>query len=1733
MALKLGVCLWAGVWVGLMAIGAQAQIVPDDTLGGERSQVRPETIRGVASDRIEGGARRGGNLFHSFTQLDVEKGRGVYFANPEGVSNILSRVTGGDRSEIFGTLGVLGSANLFLINPNGILFGSSASLDIQGSFTASTANGVWLGDQGVFSATSPELSNLLEVSPSALFLNQAVAQGGAITSTANLTAGQDLILSGLNLDLQGQLRAGRNLTLYGADSVQIRDSSLNPFIAASGEQLLVQGDRTVDIFVLNHPNSGLLSGGDMVLRSATQVGGDAHYWSGGDFRIERLDKSLGGLYSPYDPIIRVLGDLELESYVGSSLHILAGGSVRIPGFIEIQGSDTTGAALIEEVALSNGSRILINGVTHPTVDIRAGVSPDSTTLPLGLIGSGAFVANVFNAATSADISIGTIYFNPVDLNNSSGGLVLLTNQYRPNSNLSGDIQVANTLDGILSNVAIETGIYDNANGGGGLVAIDSRGSITVRGAITTNSTVNSAGDIAILGEDDITIFLGGVFADGLLGGNVTIKSGDQLNLSGNFSSNSDSPIENSQGGDININAQNIFAPEGLSIATNTFGRANAGNINIQARGDIQLTGSSLYGDSNIQSNVGRGANANGGNINVTASSLSLNNGVQLQSTVRGASETEPAGNGEAGNIVLNINGNITLSGQNNGLSSAITTQLGNEQSTGATGSGGNINISAGSLNLNERTGLSSATYGNGIAGSIFLNVRNAIEIDGGIIQSSVQQDAVGEGGDIYIQSESFSLKNGGGVNASTNASGNAGQIEIHVEDDIYLGSFDRSGQASYVVTSALPGALGSSGDINFSGENITIDNGAFVSSTTDGIGNAGSITLRANERVLIDGVGKNQISSFVATSTLPGALGNSGDIDFSGENITIDNGAFVSSSTGGIGNAGSITLRANERVLIDGVGESQVPSSILSGVSPEARGNGGNVRVFADSLDVNGGALLTVNTGGIGRSGDISIQVDDRVSFDGRGIDGRASSASSEVDAGGQGRGGTITVQAQQILVSNGAKLTANTSGVGNAGNIVIYDSNFLNLDLGTISSTVNPGAVGNGGSINLQTNRLSLDSSNITASTEGRGNAGSVAIRDANVVNLDRSTISSTVNLGAVGDGGSINLQTNRLSLDSSNITASTEGRGNAGSVAIRDANVVNLDRSTISSTVNLGAVGDGGSINLQTNRLNLDGSNITASTEGRGNAGSVAIRDANVVNLDRSTISSTVNPGAVGNGGSINLQTNRLNLDRSNITASTSGQGSAGDIRIRDAETVSLVGRSTISTAVTPIGIGRGGDITIQSDSLHLGNRSEITASAAGQGRAGDIRVNGANDITLANRSNISATTQGNGRRAGDITINSDTLNLTSGGRLRTNTNNDRRAGNIILTDSENVTINGRASGIFADTSPTSGGRGGRVEITTDNLTLERRGAIAAQSLGAGRAGRVTIAADNVTLNQAQISARSSQNQPAGNIRLNVDDNFSAIDSRIITSAQRSSGGNITLNAGQVNLNRSGISTSVETGGGNGGNINIASENSVILDNNSDIQTRVANGQGNGGNIRVGADAILAFADSDILTTAEAGRGGDITLGSAAFFGDNYQPDAPQSGDRVNVDASGEVDDGTITTPDTNFIQNSLADIPEAPLDTDRLLANSCLNRTQQTGRFTVTGTDGLPQRPGNATQSDYPTGTVQSIPEPESRGDSQRDGRADRPWQMGDAIVEPQGVHRLPDGRLIMGRECAATD
>ncbi len=204
------------------------QIQPDRTLGNERSVVeRNRIIRDRSADVITGGAIRGrNNLFHSFREFNVNQGQRVYFANPAGIDNIFTRITGNNPSRIRGLLGVDGLANLFLLNPHGILFGPSSSLDIRGSFLATTADSIIFDKDIQFRSDGTQTDTLLRVSvPIGL---QFGANPGAIV---NLSAHQlpdeqigppfssDDPYVGLNLPV------GQTLALVGGD-ITLNESDL-------------------------------------------------------------------------------------------------------------------------------------------------------------------------------------------------------------------------------------------------------------------------------------------------------------------------------------------------------------------------------------------------------------------------------------------------------------------------------------------------------------------------------------------------------------------------------------------------------------------------------------------------------------------------------------------------------------------------------------------------------------------------------------------------------------------------------------------------------------------------------------------------------------------------------------------------------------------------------------------------------------------------------------------------------------------------------------------------------------------------------------------------------------------------------------------------------------------------------------------------------------------------------------------------------------------------------------------------------------------------------------------------------------------------------------------------------------------------------------------------------------------------------------------------------------------
>jgi filamentous hemagglutinin family protein len=1339
--------------VGTLSVGVSdrvnAQIVPDNTLGAEGSVVTPNVnIRGIQSDRIDGGATRGANLFQSFQEFNVGEGRGAYFANPAGIENILTRVTGGNASNILGRLGVLGGANLFLLNPNGIVFGQNASLDIQGSFLATTAERIQLGDSGYFSTAEPQKSSLLSVSPGALFFSQVANQPTSIINRGNLSTGKHLTLSAGNLDLQGQLLSGGDLTLQAQDSVKVRDTVAAPFLAHSRGNLTIVGNGGIDILALLHPTqTPFVSGGNLSLISDGMISGDAHFSSGGSFSIKSVSGGLANFVSYYDPIISSNGDVDVAAdYTGASLLVESKGNIRFGGDINITGPDTSGLPAGPDTATLNTSTALI---------MRSGQS----ALAYGGVNSGV-VPNASNQPVPAGITLGgNVALQPF---NGAGGIVSLTAA-------SGNVSTQ-----LISTNGQQTFNFNNDANGGAISLTAPNGSITTSDLLSYSfSRSGNAGN----------------------GGAITLTAGNgSITTSNLYSSSWSFPGNAGNGGAIRLSAANGSITASHLDSSSYFDSGNAGNggaIRLSAANDINITGGlasySISGSSN---------GGNGGAIRLSAA-----------------------------------NGNITT----RYLYSYSSSKSGNA------GQGGAIRLSAANGSITTRY--------------------------------------------LYSSSESF---DGNG--------GNGGAIRLSAANDINITDYLYSGSESF------DGNAGQGGAIRLSAANGSITAGNLYSSSSSQSGNAGQ----------------------------GGAIRLSAANDI---NITGDLYSYSSSQSGNAGQGGEISLIARSGDIVGipfkSYRDTEARSPVLGSFSISEQGtagHGGNVVLKAKN-NVSNLEILTLSS----------------------------SSQSGTVQVRGLG----------DLLLTNTSILTSKQVAVQVPGS-----------QFGSESITLKVGETGQSGNVDVSSlGNLTFDNSSIQSDTKGSDNAGNVTVSSPGLVTF----------------------------FNNSSIRSNTSSKGAAGSIGInagQGITLIGMEDSSPVLSVETSSAGQPGSILINTPSLRL----------------------SNTARITATATNTATNPKG---GGSITLNASTMDLAGVvGVFAETQGKTPAGTLTLQPYQH-----QSTLNLTLAP--------------------GSLVSASTTGSGKGGNLIVQAPEAITISGPGQLAVQSTGTGA-AGDLSIKTQRLTIADGATISAST---------------------------SSTNPQ--GTGGSININaTESFNLTNQASLRAQSTGAAPAGKVTINTPNLT----------------------------ATNGTIATSSEQSSAGGITITASNIRLF-----------------------------GDSDITTRVNSGAGDSGDIDLKADSILAFDDSDILAFAENGRGGDITLNTRAFFGENYRPaprgtdpDTLENNNQVDVNADSNINPGNITRPDTTFIQNSLTELPSNQINTDSLLANSCIVRRNQPtrGSFTITGTGGLPQRPGDAQMSSFPTVDVETLPSDSTASTT----NPNRPWQKGDPIVEPQGVYRLPNGKLVLSRECS---
>ncbi|NTV35022.1 MAG: filamentous hemagglutinin N-terminal domain-containing protein, partial [Deltaproteobacteria bacterium] len=178
------------------------QVVTDGSLGGAKGPVTPVSLPNGKIDipiTESLGKRAGQNLFHSFSSFNIGGGDSATFAGSSGIRNVVSRVTGGSSSTIDGTLrSTIQGANLYFLNPWGVVFGPNASLDVKGSFHVSTADYLRFEDELRFYSTPGAADRVLSAaSPAAFgFLSPTPAPVYAVNSFLNVPDAETLSIVG-------------------------------------------------------------------------------------------------------------------------------------------------------------------------------------------------------------------------------------------------------------------------------------------------------------------------------------------------------------------------------------------------------------------------------------------------------------------------------------------------------------------------------------------------------------------------------------------------------------------------------------------------------------------------------------------------------------------------------------------------------------------------------------------------------------------------------------------------------------------------------------------------------------------------------------------------------------------------------------------------------------------------------------------------------------------------------------------------------------------------------------------------------------------------------------------------------------------------------------------------------------------------------------------------------------------------------------------------------------------------------------------------------------------------------------------------------------------------------------------------------------------------------------------------------------------------------------------------
>jgi filamentous hemagglutinin family protein len=905
-----------------------AQIIPDNSLGSENSLVTPNvTIKDNLADLIEGGAIRGNNLFHSFEQFNVGDGAAIYFANPDGIANILTRVTGNHISEIFGTLGVDGAANLFLLNPNGIVFGENAALDVNGSFFATTADSYIFNNSFEYSASNAEAPPLLTINiPIGLQFgsnSEGIVNRSQILNDAEEIAG---------LEVQPQ----ENLTLVGGDisfeggqatasngRIEIGSVAANSFV----EIIPTENNWTLGYEEINNFQDISLTQG-----ASISTNGDG----AGNINIQANKLSV----------------LEGSFIAANNLGEIDGGSLSINATesITIAGTDVNNSpSYISTDVFNSGDGANINIKTR-TLELKDGAGISAYNYGQGDGGNLNILASDFVSLIGREEG-GYSYISTDVFNSGNAGNLSIE---------TGTLEVKDRTF-ISSDVLIDGGVLDMGDGGN--VTIKASDSVEVAG--TDTSAFDNKISTAVYLFTDTPLEELNLEPNSANGGNLRIETGTLRVANGGIVTTDN--FGSGKGGSLTINASELVEVVGNSaediqsfISTSVYGTADGGDFTINT-GTLRIV-DDAYVDSITY------AQGNGGTLTVNADLVIVKDGGQLAVGIFG-------GQGNAGNLIINATESVEVSGasrlRRNEVEGEVffdTSSVFASAVSEHSGNGGNIIIETPTLKLFDGGGISTSTNSAGNAGNIIIRA-NTIEVANRIqdsfaqisgINSLVSTEGTGNGGSIDIVADRLQIVDGGLISVDSLGKGNAGNIKVNAENIHITGV--SSGEPFFGVKqesvsstiSAFSEGDFAAGSINIDSNTLNISDRGLISVNNLGNGNSGSLNIIANQLNLDNS----------ATIEAKVNAGSQGNINLTTDNLFLRNNSEINAKATGTATGGNIDINNTDNIVL-------LENSKI--IADAIQGNGGNINITTQGYFVSPDSKISASSE-LGLDGNINIE---------------------------------------------------------------------------------------------------------------------------------------------------------------------------------------------------------------------------------------------------------------------------------------------------------------------------------------------------------------------------------------------------------------------------------------------------------------------------------------------------------------------------------------------------------------------------------------------------------------------------------------------------------------------------------------------------------------------------------------------------------------------------------------